>query len=410
MYCIYTMIFFMEEKFDDINRILDSALKPESLKELFESKLLALDISPTTVLDILGISYRTLKGVLEGTQKTFDHTNLIKIANLLQVPREHVVKLYFDALDANFPTIVQTTPEKIKFIKENFDLAILKKDGFIESITDFNHIENRIIARLGLRSIFEYRKPAMDIAFSSGIFQTKNALTRFFWIAAAKACFEEIDNPYDYDRQALLDFFPQIRWHSTDVEHGLLNVIKKLYRCGVSVIYQPPLHTLQLRGATFSVNDKPCIVLTNYVGFYGTLWFALIHELLHVIFDWGEIRENKYHLSDDSNEDISVKEKEEETNKYAREYLFSIEKTNKIKPFLNNANYVKEFALQNHIHPSIIYAFNARDIGHKDRMAWARARRNDAKISDCITPIDLPWGDSNPVDTIFKRRKLEIYN
>ena len=399
-----------EDRFKNINSILNDALKPESLKELFEKKLHDLEIAPTTVLSILDISHRTLKGILEGTKKLVDFTNLIKLANFLQVSREQVIKLYLQSLEENFPTTEICSSETIQFIKQNFDLAILKKNKVIDNLTDFAEIEKRIVCRLGLRSIFEYKKPAMDIAFSSGSFKPKNALTRSFWIAAAKACFEEIDNPNQFDKEAILDYFPRIRWHSTDVEHGLVNVIKTLYKYGVTVIYQPPLHTLQLRGATFSVNDKPCIVLTNYVGFYGTLWFALIHELLHVLFDWEEIKINKYHLSDDSNEELSVREKEQETNKYAREYLFSSEKMSKVKPYLNDVGYVNEFAADNHIHPSLIYVFNAYDTGRTDRTAWARARRQDANIKDCIEPIDIPWDDNIAFDKVIKQRKLKLYN
>lgn len=395
-----------KEKF--ITDILNSALKPQSLKELFEQKLLQLDITPTAALEVLDISYRTLKGILEGTQKTFDHTSLLKIANLLQEPREKIVQLYLNSLEENYPMQIRTTPEKIKFIKDNFDLAILKKDKFIESLTDFGHIEERIVSRLGLRSIFEYRKPPMDVAFSSANYQPKNELTRAFWISAAKAYFEELDNPNGYDRQGLLDYFPQIRWHSTDVQHGFIGVIKTLYKLGVTVIYQPPFHGLQLRGATFSVNEKPCIVITNYVGFYATLWFALVHEILHVIFDWEEIKVNKFHLSDDSNDVLSVKEKEQETDKYTRHYLFSIEKTKAVRPHINDVNYVKEFAMDHHIHPSMIYVFNAFDSG-KDRTAWAMARRNSPDIKDCINAVDLPWDDKRPMDSVIKKRKLELY-
>jgi HTH-type transcriptional regulator / antitoxin HigA len=394
-----------------ITNILKSALKEDTLKELFDNKLAQLQISTTSALEILEMSSRTLKGILDGSQKTFDHTALIKIANLLQEPREKVIKLYFDLLEEKHPVTSSTTPEKINFIKENFPLAILKKDKFIENISDFNHIEKKICARLGLKSIFEYRKPEMDVAFSSGnMFKPQNELTRSFWIAAAKAYFDEIDNPYKFNQQSLIDYFPKLRWQSTDVEHGFLNVIRHLYKLGITVIYQPPLHTLQLRGATFSVNEKPCIVITNYVGFYSTLWFALIHEILHIIFDWEEIKANSYHLSDDNNQDISVKEKELETNKYARQYLFSTDKAQKIKPFLNNISYVREFAMDNQVHESLIYAFNAFETGNKDRMAWARARRYDGDIKECIKSVDYPWSDSKSVDEFSKRKKLEIYN
>ncbi len=400
----------MEDKYKDINSILRSAMKPETLKDLFDNKLKQLEISHTSALDILGISYRTLKGILDGSQKTFDHTHLLKIASLLQVPREEVIRLYLNTLEEAHPTQTSITPEKIKFIKDNFDLGILKKDGFIDSITDFPQIEKKLLSRLGLKSIFEYRKPDIHVAFSSGSLKLRNELTRAFWIASAKTCFLEIDNPYEYDKQAFLDYFPRIRWQSTDVKHGMRNIIKALYRLGITVIYQPRLHTLQLRGATFSVNDKPCVVLTNYVGFYSTLWFALIHELLHVIFDWEDIRVNKYHLSDDSIEDLAVKEKEFETDKFARQYLFSIEKTNEVRPYLNDNNYVKRFATDNHVHPSLIYTFNAFDVGSRDRMAWPRARRQDADIKECIESIDIPWQESLQFEKIMSNLKSQLYN
>lgn len=403
----------MDENQKDIfiNSVLNSALREETLRELFDKKLIQLDISTTSALEILGMSSRTLKGILDGSQKTFDHTALLKIASLLQEPREKVVKLYLDSLEERYPLTSATTPEKIKFIKENFPLAILKKDGFIDNLTDFNRIEERICARLGLKSIFEYRQPGIDAAFSSGnLFKPQNELTRSFWISAAKAYFEQVDNPNKYDPAKLADYFPKLRWQSTDVEHGFSNVIKHLYKLGVTVIYQPPLHTLQLRGATFSVNGAPCVVITNYVGFYSTLWFALVHEILHVIFDWEEIKANAYHLSDDGNSDLSVKEKEAETNKYTRQYLFSDEKMKKIKPFLNDVSYVKEFAMDNHVHESIIYAFNAYETGNKDRMAWARARRYDGNIKECLKSVDYPWHDQMPIDTFIKHKKIQVYN
>jgi len=71
---------------------------------------------------------------------------------------------------------------------------------------------------------------------------------------------------------------------------------------------------------------------------------------------------------------------------------------------------VREFAKDNHIHESLIYAFNAFDIGNKDRMAWARARRYDGKIKECIKLVDFPWNDSKSIDEFSKLKKNEIYN
>lgn len=235
-------------------------------------------------------------------------------------------------------------------------------------------------------------------------------MTRSLWIQSAITYFDDINNPYEYNRKALIEYFPNIRWHSTNVEFGLLTIIKDLFKLGVTVIYQSPLPSLHLRGATFAVNDKPCIVLTNYVNFYGTLWFALIHELFHVLFDWDEIGNNHYHLSDDEDNELLVQEKETEANNFAREYLFPQEKMNQIKNNLNNPYFVNEFAKNNHVHPSIIYVFNAFDSSKTNRASWARARKNEPDISKCISHLENPWENSKPINEIVKNKKLEIYN
>lgn len=399
-----------QDKYLDVNSLLSGLLKPTTLKELFEQKLRELNLAPTAALGILGMQHRALYGILEGTQKIVDFTNLIKLASFLQIPREEVVKIYLDSLQRNFPSMTVSNPDKVRFIKENFDLAVLKKAGVINSITDFRHIEERLLARLNLRSIFEYRRPDLSVAFSSGHFQPKNELTRSFWIKAAQTCFEEISNPYEYDRKALIDFFPQIRWYCTKVEQGLAEVVKILYRIGVTVIYQPSMQALQLRGATFAVNDKPCIVLTNYLGFYPTLWFALIHELYHVLFDWQDILDNRYHLTDDGDEELAVKEREAMADNFAREYFLPADKLSIIKRFLNDESYVEEFAYNNHVHPSFIYVFSAWGSAASNRSPWAKARKYDANYQLAIQHLNLPWSETKPIDDVVKERRNVTYN
>ncbi|NHE56487.1 ImmA/IrrE family metallo-endopeptidase [Cyclobacterium plantarum] len=398
----------MSDKFKDIDDLLKGIVKPErtTLKQLFENKLREFKISPTAAYKIIDIQSRTIKGILNGSQKKIDITNLIKIANFLQIPKDRVVELYLDAVDENFPTY-NISLEKIDFIKKNFDLAVLRKAGLINNITDFEHIEKRIVARLGLKSIYEYKKPSIDVAFSSGLFKPENDNTRAFWIKSALVCFEEIDNPYPYNRHELVKIFPSFRWHTMNVERGLEEIIKALYKIGVTVIFQPPMQKLQLRGATFNYNNKPCIVLTNYLGFYSTLWFALIHELYHVLFDWEEIKLNKYHLTDDSNEQLSVREREDEADHFAREYLLSKEKIIKIRPYLNDLSYVTEFAAENNIHQSFIYVFNAFDLQKNNRNAWAWARKFSPKVENSIKSIGIPW--EKPVEESLKLIKPSIY-
>jgi HTH-type transcriptional regulator/antitoxin HigA len=413
--CLLTMSDKNEKDFN-VEKLLKDLFKPpvfnnkENLNELFSRRIAELKITRTDALDIIKIERLALNGILQGTQKRVDFTNLIKIANFLKISKEQLIELYLNALEVNFPTHPAIPTEKIEFIKENFDLAALKKAGFIGSLTDFEEIEAKITSYFGLKDIRDYKRPPVDVAFSAGLVKPQNELTRSFWIKSANDFFLEINNPYEYNRQALIEYFPQIRWHSTSVELGLLNIIKDLFKIGITVIYQPPLPSLHLRGATFSVNEKPCVVLTNYVGFYPTLWYGLIHELYHVLFDWDEISTNCYHLSDDDNERLSVIEKEQEADNFAREYLFSKDKTAQVRPYIKNQNFINEFARNNHVHPSFIYVFNAYDVGKRDKTAWPIAKKLNPNIDILIDTLDNNWRDAQPITDFVKSIKYKLYN
>jgi Zn-dependent peptidase ImmA (M78 family) len=398
-----------KNKYKYADSLLGELFKKPTLKELFEAKLDELNMKPTTAQKVLDIGYKPLKRILESTETTINLINLFKLADFLQLPRERVVRLYTESLEKTVYKVSEvTSSEKVKFIKDNFDLAVLRKAGLIDSISDFDQAEKKITARLGLKSIFEYREPPIEIAFSSGNFNSKHHRTRSFWIQSAIPCFVEINNPYQYERDQLVNFFQQIRQYST-INNGLVQIVKILFKMGITTIFQPSLQNLKLRGATFVVNNKPCIVLTDYVGFYPTLWFALIHELYHVLFDLEDINTSRYHLSDDSNDTASVREREALADNFAREYLFSKDKLKAIRRNLRYHSLVCEFAEDNHVDPSIIYAFYAFDQGKNDRMAWARLRRYSPPVKPIVDAISFPWNGSVDIEKIIKSKK-DVFN
>lgn len=388
----------------------DFPQRKESLMTLFEKRLFELDITKTDVTNILDIQSRALNGILTGTQKRMDVTTLIKIASFLKISKNKVIELYMEAVEAHHPIIEVRAADKIEFIRSNFDLASLKKIGFIKSITDFDEIEKKITTLFSIRSIFDYKKPGLDIAFSSGIITPKNDDNRALWVACCKEILREIANPYAYDRDGLIQYFPQIRWNCTDFEHGLTNVIKDLYKLGVTVILQAKLPGTHLRGATMPVFDKPCIAICDYRGFYPTLWFSLLHELYHVIFDWQTIRKSEYHYSEDEGErSDSVRESEQKADFFAREYLLPREKTDHIKVSINNETRVTEFAKANHVHPSFVYVFAANDAGKRDNYAWIRAQKYNPSIDHLIEPLQNNWNNIKPISEFVKPLKLKIY-
>lgn len=374
-----------------VNALLNSLFIKEKLSDMFEKRITELKISPTNALDILDIEYRALQGIINGTSKRVDATNFIKLASFLKITREELVNLYFDALESNFPRNDTYSQEKIDFINENFDLASLFKAGFINSITNYPDIEEKINSHFGLQSVLEYKLPSQDVAFSAGLRPLKHFHTRSFWINSAIYAFKEFKNPYKYEQNRLLEYFPEIRKQSMDTEEGLLNVINKLFKLGITVFYQNTLPSLHLKGATLEINAKPCIVITDYKGFYTTLWHTLCHELSHVLFDFKEIQKCKYHISEDDSEQLDVSKKELEADKFASEYLFSKEKLLQAKPHINNKKFINAFSQKNHVHPSVIYTYYAFEFGKEDPKAWARAKVNNPSFEVFINKVENPW-------------------
>jgi Zn-dependent peptidase ImmA (M78 family) len=383
-----------------------------SLRERFDNRIAELGITPTYVLGILNINYRALEGILDGTQRRIDFVTLTKLARFLGITTNLVVRLYIETLEKNNPDDLKVA-DKRTFITTNFDLATLRAANIISSISDFDHIEERLTRILGLRSIFDYNTDEIEAAFSSGATKPRNASTRKYFIEKSRSIFKTLNNPYDYDKEALIKYFPKIRWHSTDVESGLINVIRSLYKLGVTVIFQPKLPSLQLRGATFAVNEKPCIVLTDYRGFYPTLWFALIHELFHVLFDWQEILEKKYHLSDEESDLFVLKQKEDEANDFAREFLFPAKKMEMIidkisSEKISDKNYIKRFALDNHVHQSIIYANYAFDNKHEN--FWAKTQKYMPEINSLLNELGNNLGNQATASEFAEYYKTNLLN
>ena len=411
-----------EEKYNEIDALLNKAFKQSSLRELFDRRIHELGLTERSVRDMLKIGYKTLRGIIDGTQKRAEIANFQKLALFLNIPVEDFIDLHSSSASKKFSE--QESPaNKKKFLKESFDLAALRKAGFIENINDFEGIENKVIDFFGFSSIFEYKKRAFDTAFSAGALalrdvtkSTLNTSSRFlttdFWLTSAKSLAVRIDNPYQYDRQKLVNFFPQIRWYSRNEEYGLTNVIKELFRIGITVIFLPRFSNLHVRGATFALDNKPCIVLTDYRGFYPTLWHCLIHELYHVLFDWIEILNDAYsfHVSDATEEVLTINEKEMEADEFAQKYLFSEEKMEEVSPYIYDRQYVEEIARDNNVHPSIIHSYYAHAHGKTDRMAWVRARRFMPPVTKSVYQLASSWNSNKSIDEIAKKLKLEIYN
>jgi len=336
-----------------IEELLKNSFKESdhNLKSLLIKQLESTGLSRTQFEKLVKIERKSLEPILNSTSKQTDVIKLLKIGEFLGLSVEQLLILFLKDRPTQEIGELQASLE-LSFIHKYFDLKTLTSINFIQKGDDVQVIKNRIQEFFGVESIYEYERELNDALYS----RTKRSFNdkmKDFWIKSSYKYFELIDNPNDFDRDALVELIPKIKPYTANVNEGLLTVFRALYFVGVTVVFQPSLPKTQIRGATFIVNGKPCIVITDLFKNYATIWIALIHELHHVLYDLETIAKTQYHLSGEP--DLFLMQ-EDKANSFAREYLFSEDKLRSVEPFIHNKIIIQKKAKKFNVHPCIIYA------------------------------------------------------
>ena len=392
----------------DISSIYDllGISNHKTVKDLIEEKKEQLNISSDRQLSqLMGINKDTLSRIISGESKKVDLISIIKISNFLDLKIEDTVKVYVSSLKPESISEIEGN-RKANFIVRNFDLDGLKKIGFIKSKTDFKAIEERIINFFRIDTIFDYNNMVAYPLFSKSK-RSSNDFMNDFWIKSAFENLDSINNKNEFDFDEFKKLIPKIRPYSRLETNGLLTVIKALYIVGITVIVQKYVSKTSVKGATFMVNGKPCIVLTDYYGRYDLLWFTLFHEICHIYYDLDDLKRNMYHQSGYPD---ALLLNEERANRFAREMLFSDEKMNFVKPSINNHHIVSEYSKQNNVHPSIIYGFYLYDNPSKRSNLYPKFNKHLISSESAIKIVKMNiWTAADPREEV-KRIMEEISN
>jgi HTH-type transcriptional regulator/antitoxin HigA len=336
----------------NINELLSKSFHPLELdlKSILEEKLAEYDLSKTKVINLLNIDKNTFDDIINGTSKQPNLFNVIKIVRFLDLDiNEALPAILKNQTRENIASFKKA--ENASFIAKNFDIKKLTKIGFFEETDDVNYLTARILSFFGFTTIEDYEKRLIAV-LNSKTKRTFSDKMKSFWTNSAYQCFLDIKNPNEYDREAFKDIITKIKPHCQDVEKGLFTVCKALYSVGVTVIVQNHLTLTQVRGGTFYVNKKPCIVLTDLNKKYTTIWETLIHEIYHVLYDLETIKNSVYHLTGDPDLHLI----EDKAEKFSREYFCGYDDYIYIKPHIHNDYIVSRFALDREIHKSFVYS------------------------------------------------------
>jgi HTH-type transcriptional regulator / antitoxin HigA len=399
-----------EDFLEEFRKILNTNEKGTgqrvTLRLLFEEKLEQSGITQNQAEDLLGMEKRTLEGILDRSTKKVDVVNLLKLGEFLGLDYAKVIALFMTEASQEASDELDATRKK-SYIVSNFDIKTLSKAKFLQTKSNFDEIEQRIKSFFGITTIYDYSKGTYIPAFSKTK-RTASQLMQEFWVRSAVTLFEKLNNPNDYDRDALIELIPKIRPYTMNVANGLKTVTQALYNVGVTVIYQPHLPLTQVRGATFIIKDRPCIVITDLNKNYATLWFALLHELAHVLFDYDQIEKQVFHLTGEA--DLFLLQ-EDAANDFARDYLLSQDKLKYVQPHINNNYIVEQMAKEFQIHPSIIYSIHCYDVEAKGLGSyWGLYGKYIPSTKVALDGINVNPFENSTLEETVKYLKANVYN
>ncbi|HIX54565.1 MAG TPA: helix-turn-helix transcriptional regulator [Candidatus Sphingobacterium stercoripullorum] len=321
------------------------------VRERFNEKIEEYGITRTRALKLLNVDKDVFDQIISGKAKQPNLIHIVKIAEFLDIQIDDFIQIVLSNQSSENISSIDRA-RKVTFLMKNFDVKTLTKMGFFEHKYEIDILLDKVLTFFGYGSINEFERGLVEPLFSRAKRSFSDKM-KDFWVRSAYQTFKHIDNPNEYDRNQLKEIVVNMKPYSQDVKSGLLVVFKALYSVGVTVILQSYLSTTHVRGGTFAVNGKPCIVLTDYNKKYPTIWFTLMHELHHVLFDFDMIKTNSFHLSGD--DDLFLVE--EKADNFARDYFLPLEKFQYIKTYINNRYMVARFAKENEIHISLVYSF-----------------------------------------------------
>ncbi len=170
-----------------------------------------------------------------------------------------------------------------------------------------------------------------------------------FWIFAAQAQLQKINNGFELNLPALRQLLAEIRPYTLDEKAGFYQVVNLCYQKGLTVIVQP---CKNIAAGILWVNQKPCIVISNPNGTYHELWFSLLHELYHVLFEYNNLIIQGYHVSYKNELLLS----DNLADYFAEMMLFDPKKLNLFYQYAYKETEFVEQAIDNCIHPAILIA------------------------------------------------------
>ncbi|MBG0916406.1 ImmA/IrrE family metallo-endopeptidase [Exiguobacterium sp. SRB7LM] len=166
-----------------------------------------------------------------------------------------------------------------------------------------------------------------------------------------------------FDNEKLIKMLPKFKLLSLNDNYkdSLKSARKLLNRLGVYLVVYDAVENSKVRGALTTYEGSPAIYLTGRFKTHDHVWFALMHEIGHLLKHYDS---NKSIITFEEDFQVETDKKEEEANEFARDFF--IDKKD-YTDFINNKIFsskeIMEFANSQKVLPGIVVARLQHD-GH----------------------------------------------
>ncbi len=144
--------------------------------------------------------------------------------------------------------------------------------------------------------------------------------------------------------------------HNEDTHKSLVSCQKLCNKLGIYFVMCEGITNSKVRGALTTYKNHPAIYISGRFKSHSHIWFAIMHEIAHLILHYDK-KETLISFEEDS-QNI----KEDEANKFARDVFISEEDYER---FIENRNFTKEkileFAHNQNLLPCFVVAFLKHD-------------------------------------------------
>lgn len=282
------------------------------IKEYLDAR----DISQKDLAHRIGVSERHISQLLNGKSRLTEDMALKLECVMPDVPAG-----YWINLEAKYQEHQARERERLKL--NGLDLADISrrfhfKEVFEGLSLDLEEQARAMLNFLGVASFdrFRYALAGGPIEFMQDGGEAEAVVV---WL---KLCEEEVDLQNEdlsstaYSRTELRNDLPRLKKIALggDARSSIEECRRFLNDHGVYFVFYPPIRNAKVRGALTTYEDHPAIYISGRFKTHDNVWFAILHEIGHLLYDY-----------DPSKISVSLDELESEEGKDARASAFARE-------------------------------------------------------------------------------------